>query len=61
MPDHPIVDEPFELSALLAAVEASPPVDVVDVIGAEISRRFGALRVRLLIGRGRWGIPCELN
>ena len=42
-------DERLDLRALLAAVEAAPPVQVVDVVVAELARILDASRASLLI------------
>ena len=39
----------FDLRRLLAAVEAAPPIDVVDVLAAELAGMVGAAHVSLLI------------
>jgi serine phosphatase RsbU (regulator of sigma subunit) len=39
----------FDLRRLLAAVEAAPPIDVVDVLAAELAEMIGAAQVSLLI------------
>lgn len=39
----------FDLRRLLAAVESAPPVDVVDVLAAELAEMVGATQVSLLI------------
>lgn len=39
----------FDLRRLLAAVEAAPPIDVVDVLAAELAEMVGATQVNLLI------------
>lgn len=39
----------FDLRRLLAAVEAAPPIDVVDVLAAELAEMVGATQVSLLI------------
>lgn len=41
--------ERLDLRRLLAAVEAAPPIDVVDVVAAELAEALGATRVSLLI------------
>lgn len=46
MSDH---DQVLDLRALLAAVEAAPPVDAVDVLAAELASMLGASAVALLI------------
>ena len=39
----------MDLRKLLAAVEAAPPVEVVDVVARELGRMLDATRVSLLI------------
>jgi hypothetical protein len=39
----------LDLRHLLAAAEAAPPVDAIDVVGQELGRMVGATRVGLLI------------
>lgn len=39
----------FDLRRLLAAAEAAPPIDVVDVLAAELAEMVGATQVSLLI------------
>ena len=47
MPD--VEDERLDLRRLLAAVEAAPPIDAVDVLAAELAAVVGASHVSLLI------------
>ena len=42
-------DVRLDLRGLLAAVEAAPPVEAVDVLAAELARMLDATEVRLLI------------
>lgn len=42
-------DVRLDLRGLLAAVEATPPVEVVDVVAAELAKTLGATSVSLLI------------
>ncbi|HYD10142.1 MAG TPA: PP2C family protein-serine/threonine phosphatase [Acidimicrobiales bacterium] len=42
-------EQRLDLQALLAAVEAAPPVDVVDVLAAELATMLDATAVQLLI------------
>ncbi len=39
----------MDLRRLLAAVEEAPPIDAVDVLGAELAKMVGASHVSLLI------------
>lgn len=47
MPDR--ADEQLNLRRLLAAVEAAPPIDAVDVLATELAAMVGASHVSLLI------------
>jgi serine phosphatase RsbU (regulator of sigma subunit) len=44
-----MTDERLDLRSLLDAVEASPPLDAVDVVGRELGRMLDATEVSLLI------------